>query len=97
MDFKVFYTPAALTDLAEVMRWSWNNHPETSERFGSALLNHIDFLATFPNLGSPVKQRPGVRKLLHSPVRVYYRIRDKRKLIEVIHLWHSARQNPELR
>ncbi len=97
MDFKVLYTPTALSDLAEVMRWSWNNHPETSERFASALLNHIDLLSTFPHLGSPVKHRPGVRKLLHSPVRVYYRIQEKRKLVEIIHLWHSARQHPELR
>jgi plasmid stabilization system protein ParE len=79
------------------MRWSWERHPETSEGFGSALLNHIDLLSSFPHLGSPVIHRPGVRKLLHSPVRVYYRIRNDRKLIEVLHLWHAARRNPEVR
>ncbi len=33
VDFQVLYTEPALADLVEVMRWSWQNHPGTTERF----------------------------------------------------------------
>jgi hypothetical protein len=34
--------------------------------------------------------------MLHSPVRVYYRLREDRKYIEVLHFWHAARRDPIL-
>jgi plasmid stabilization system protein ParE len=55
VDFKLLYTQPALADLEEVMRWSWEKHPETSERFGRALLGHLDLLKDFPRLGRSVK------------------------------------------
>ncbi|HEY3939985.1 MAG TPA: type II toxin-antitoxin system RelE/ParE family toxin [Bryobacteraceae bacterium] len=48
MDFKVFYTPRALSDLEEIMRWSWDNHPDSSERFAGALLGYVELLKSFP-------------------------------------------------
>jgi plasmid stabilization system protein ParE len=60
------------------------------------LLNHIGLLQTFPRLGVPVPERPGVRELLHSPLRVYYRFYEEKGLIEILHLWHAARRPPHL-
>jgi hypothetical protein len=42
VDFKIFYTEPALTDLEEIKAWSWEYHPDTTVRFLSDLLNHID-------------------------------------------------------
>lgn len=95
MDFKVFYTQAALADLEAIMEWSWEKHKGTSERFAKALLSHVDLLKNFPYLGVPIKEFTGVRRLLHSPIHVYYRIDETRKFIEVLHFWHSARQQPK--
>jgi plasmid stabilization system protein ParE len=55
VDFQVFYTGPALADLESVMRWSWQNHPGTTERFADGLLNHVDLLKNFPYLGAPVR------------------------------------------
>jgi hypothetical protein len=41
------------------MRWSWQGHPGTSERFADSLLNHVDLLNDFPYLGVPVRGYPG--------------------------------------
>ena len=57
--------------VSSVMHWSWQNHPGTSERFANALLNHVDLLKDFPNLGESVRGCPGVRRLQHSPLHVY--------------------------
>jgi plasmid stabilization system protein ParE len=96
VDFKVLYTQAALADLEAVMEWSWDRHKATSERFAKSLLNHVDLLKTFPYLGTPTKGFPGVRRLLHSPIHVYYCIDEKRKIIEVLHFWHAVRQGPKI-
>jgi len=92
MDFKVLYTEPALADLDAVMHWSWEKHPATSERFANALLNHIDLLKDFPYVGAAVRGHPGVRQLVHSPLRVYYRLDEEKRVIEILHIWHGARR-----
>jgi plasmid stabilization system protein ParE len=96
VDFQVLYTEPALADLEEVMRWSWQNHPGTSERFANALLNHVDLLKDFPNLGAPVHGYPGVRRLQHSPLHVYYQVVLESRRVEVLHFWHASRRGPPL-
>jgi len=76
------------------MRWSWQNHSGTTERFADALLNHVDLLKVFPHLGAPVRGYPGVRRLLHSPLYVYYRVLLEPQKVEILHFWHRARRGP---
>ena len=94
MDFKIIYSDEALADLEQITAWSWDHHPETTERFITALLNHIDLLPQFPSIGSPVKGKSGVRQLLHSPFRVYYRVNQQRGRIDILHIWHQSRRPP---
>jgi len=96
MDFQVLYTEPELADLEEVMRWPWENHPGTSERFANALLNHVDLLKDLPYLGAPVRRYHGVRRLQHSPLLVYYRGVLESRRVEILHLWHSSRRDPLL-
>ena len=60
------------------------------------LLNHVDLLKAFPLFGRPVSGYAGVRRLLHSPLYVYYRIDQSREAIEVLRFWHASRRPPEL-
>jgi plasmid stabilization system protein ParE len=92
VDFQVLYTEPALTDLEEVMEWSWRNHPGTSERFASALLKHVDLLTDFPNLGAPVYGCPSIRRLQHSPFHIYYRVLLESRRVEILHFWHRSRR-----
>jgi len=79
-----------------LMHWSWEHHAERAERFGNALMDHIRILPSFPFIGARVYRKPEVRKLLHSPIRVYYRVNEKRRLIEILRLSHVAQQEPDL-
>ena len=94
MDFQILYTEPALADLEEILLYSWSMFPDTSERFGIALLNHVAILGTFPYIGSPVAGRQSVRQLIHTPILVHYRVVAERKLIEVLHFRHAARIQP---
>lgn len=95
MAFKILYTEDALTDLEAILDYIRADNPAAAARFGNALLNHAEMLANFPHIGSPVSQRAGVRKILHTPVRIYYRVDEKRRVVEVLHFWHGARQEPD--
>ncbi|MDQ2775425.1 MAG: type II toxin-antitoxin system RelE/ParE family toxin [Acidobacteriota bacterium] len=96
MDFKIRLTETALTDFEEVVGWSWENHEDTSERFARSLLNHLRLLEGLPFLGVPVRGYPGIRKLLHSPLHIYYRVDEERSAIEILHFWHVKRKAPRL-
>jgi plasmid stabilization system protein ParE len=94
MAFKILYTEEALSDLEATFDYIRADNPAAAGRFGNALLNHVELLANFPHIGSPVDQRPGVRKILHTPIRIYYRIDEERGAVEILHFWHGARQEP---
>jgi plasmid stabilization system protein ParE len=93
--FKVIVSPQAWEDFVEIFEYIAQDNREAARRFCDALLDHVDLLATFPHLGTVVKGR-NVRSILHTPVRVYYRVNETRGCVEVIHFWHSARRMPDL-
>jgi len=90
--FKILYHEDALVDLEAAFSWSRENHPETTERFFNDLFSHLDFLAAFPCIGAPIKGQPNLRRLLHSPLYVYYRVHEG--AIEILHFWHASRRSP---
>ena len=94
MEWKVLYTEPALADVESIKDWSWAFHPDTTERFISALLNHIDLLEMFPRMGTPVRNHPNVRRLVHTPVWIFYRVNDDKRRVEILHVWHHARSGP---
>jgi plasmid stabilization system protein ParE len=94
--YKIIYTEIALRDLEEVMNWSWETHPETSERFADGIFDHVALLKDFPNLGNSVKGFAGIRRLLHSPLYIYYKVDHEHEIIEVLRFWHTARREPDL-
>ena len=96
MAFKILFSEDALIDLEIILEYIRADDPEAAASFGKALLNHIELLAAFPHIGAPVRQREGVRKVLHTPIRIYYRIHEAKRLVEILHLWHAARQEPSL-
>jgi plasmid stabilization system protein ParE len=65
---------------------------KAASRFGEALLDHVDLLGRFPRMGSVTRKRPGVRKLVHSPIVVYYQVREDRRLVEILRFRHGSRK-----
>jgi plasmid stabilization system protein ParE len=89
--YKILFSEDSLSELESLLDYIRADNPAAADRFGDALLNHVELLREFPRLGAPVPERPGLRKLIHSPVRVYYRLREPSGLIEILHFWHAAR------
>jgi plasmid stabilization system protein ParE len=64
--FQIRLSEAALADFEDILNYSRTNFPGSAERLGNAILNHIDRLKSFPFIGSPATNRPGVRELVHT-------------------------------
>jgi plasmid stabilization system protein ParE len=94
VDYSLLYTKKALNDLDEIIGRIAEDDHEAASRFGGSLLDHIDLLARFPRMGALVRKRRSVRKLVHSPILIYYRIHEEKHLVQVLHLRHGARRPP---
>jgi plasmid stabilization system protein ParE len=94
VDYRLLFTQRALNDLAEIIGHIAEEDDEAASRFGNALLDHVDLLTRFPRMGSTIRKRSRVRKLLHSPILVYYQIREDKRLVEVLHFRHGSRKSP---
>jgi plasmid stabilization system protein ParE len=92
MDFRLLYSQRALDDLAEIVGHIAEDDAEAAELFGVYLLDHLDLLERFPRIGTLVRKRTKVRRLVHSPIVVYYQIHESRRLVEILHLRHGARK-----
>ena len=93
MDFQIRITKAALADFEEILAYSWADFAATSERFGTALLNHVYLLRNFPYIGAPVAGRRGLRQLVHTPILIYYRVHENPNYVEVLHFHHGSRKD----
>ena len=96
MDYRLFFTQRALGDLAEIIGYIAEDDDEAALRFGSALLDHVDLLSRFPRMAGTLRRRSRVRKLVHSPILVYYQVHEDKHLVEVLHFRHASRKPPNL-
>ena len=78
-------------DFEEILTYSRAKFPRNSERFGNAILDLIDLLKSFPYIGAVVAERRAVRKLVHTPILIYYRVNEGSNFVEILHLWHAKR------
>jgi len=95
VDYQLLYTQKALNDLAEILSNISKDDADAASRFGGSILDHIDLLTRFPRMGYAIRKRARVRKLVHSPILVYYQIDEKAGIVEVLHLRHAARKPPK--
>jgi plasmid stabilization system protein ParE len=96
VDYRILFTQKALNDLAGLISHIAEDDADAASRFGNALLNHVDLLSRFPRMGEAVRKRSRVRKLVHSPVVVYYRIQEKQRAVQILQFRHGARKAPDL-
>lgn len=97
MGCKIIFSPQAVADLAEVVRYIAKDDSATAVRVGNELINRVEILENFPMLGAPYPKRSGVRKLVSRPYLIFYRVRDEENTVDILRYWHGARTAPDLR
>jgi len=95
VDYRLLFSQRALSDLSEIVGHIAQDDDEAASRFGKALLDHVDLLGRFPRMGNTTRKKSRVRKLAHSPILVYYQVREDKRLVEILHFRHGSRKPPK--
>jgi plasmid stabilization system protein ParE len=95
MGCAVIFSAQSNRDLGAIVAFVAEHNTEAAGRLGDALMDRALMLGAHPHLGAPVRERPGVRRLVHKPwVVIYYRVDFERSTVEITRFW-DARRNPE--
>lgn len=97
MGFRLVWTEPALRDLEELVRFIAQEDATAAVRIGDEIVDHVGILASFPEIGPVYRHKPGrdVRQITCRPFRIFYRVRRAERAVEILHVWHGARSEPE--
>lgn len=88
-------THRAAREIRIASGWWDENRPAAPDAFRDAIDKAFELIRTEPNIGAFATnvKLPGVRRILLSKVRyyLYYRVKGKRRAVEVVALWHTSR------
>jgi plasmid stabilization system protein ParE len=98
MDFKVFLSSVALSDLERIVAYITLDDVAAAERMGNQLLDAALSLATFAERGRivPEFRRPELREIIFRSYRIIYRVNREDNSLEVVRFWHGARGFPQI-
>ena len=90
----IVFTAGALSDLAEVIVYTKENHPSVAVHVEERISLVIDRIRTWPQSGRAVEGRPGVRVVLvvRYPFKIFYRVANEQ--VEILHIHHTSRAGP---
>ncbi len=97
MDFKVIWSDAAIADLHDICSYIARDDPQAAERMGRGILDQVRILVSFPFIGPtyPKGARGPLREIVFRPYRIFYDVSEQSGRVQILHVWHSARQEPK--
>ncbi len=98
MDYQVILSDFFITDLKEIVHYlSRRASAEVASAIGHELVDRALDLGRNPFIGQIVKRRSGARKILRYSYRIYYDVNETERVVEVLRVWHGARDPKTLR
>jgi plasmid stabilization system protein ParE len=96
MDYQIVWMDPAEEALRHIVEHIAADNPSAAERFAGLVSERVRKLARLPHSGSSYVRRRGleIREILCGKYRIFYRVRPRLKRIEVLAVWHGARQEP---
>jgi plasmid stabilization system protein ParE len=90
---KLRFTPRATQDLISIADYVHEHSPQGALRVRAAILESLQNLVRFPNLGRP-QTVEGVRKLVtrRYPYLVYYTVDEEAGEVVILTIQHPARE-----
>jgi plasmid stabilization system protein ParE len=98
MDHKVIWSERSIADLHEIVAFIAAHDPEIARKVGMDIYQHAMVLAQFPHIGAVYEEaeNPCIHVIWCEPYRIFYRINDNDKRVDIVHIRHSARHPPML-
>ena len=97
MDFKIIWSDVAIADLQDICAYVAQHDPQAADRIGRGILDHVRVLASFPFIGPtyPRGARGTLREIVFRSYRIFYDVSEGSLSVEILHVWHGARDEPE--
>jgi plasmid stabilization system protein ParE len=73
MDWRVVSSARSKSDLQKIVEYISRDDSKAALRFGLRLIEHAESLAGAPEIGVPLRERPGTRFLPHGQYLIIYR------------------------
>lgn len=98
MAHRIVWSRIALRDLRSLIKYIARDSPGRAEQFGCSIVAKVDILQDFPQIGRVVPEfnQVNLREIIVSPYRVIYQVSGQLMTIEIIRVWHAARDTPEI-
>jgi plasmid stabilization system protein ParE len=98
MDFNVFLSGDALSDLQRIVTCIAPHNAAAAAQMGHHLPDAALSLRSFPERGRMVPEfrRPDVREIIFRSYRIIYRINQSDRSLEIVRFWHGARGFPPI-
>lgn len=97
MGWKVVFSFRSQQDLQKIVESIARDDPGAAERFGLELIGKAEFLASAPEVGVAMIERPGSRFFPFGPYLIIYRLERPGKTVRILRFWHGARGKRPLR
>jgi len=93
----VNWTDRAAADFETVLRYMEKKAAEAAGKLRLALLDTARLLAANPYIGPRCEDIGSgrIREVYCHPYRVFYRVYPKKRIVELLSIWHSSRQDPD--
>ena len=98
MDYQIIWSDAATADLHDICSYIAKDNPQAAERVGRGILDHVLILGSFPLIGPayPRGAQGPLREIVYRPYRIFYDVSESSRRVEILHVWHGAREEPKL-
>lgn len=97
MAYQVILSRLAERDLLRIHNYIARRAPEAAKPFAARLLEQARTLETFPNRGSHLPRRPGLRYVPMDRYLIVYRVVESQKEVRIPSFRHSARAQHQFR
>jgi len=97
--YRVIIMPRASRDLDQIHARIAKDAPLNADAMVKRILDAMEPLKTFPSRMVVIAQKGGLREPVRSvpvwPYIIYFRLVERRKLVEILHVRHGARRKPK--
>jgi plasmid stabilization system protein ParE len=98
MDFGVVWTETATDDLEAITTYLAQHSATAAERISSEIVRRVELLQTVPLMGAVYPSgSPGPNRVtVCGKYRIFYRVQEDARRVEILTVRHSARSEPDL-
>ena len=98
MDWQIIWSARSQKDLQAIRDYVAEHFPTKVAKTLDEIIERVELLKTVPRMGRVYSKSniPETRIVVCGKYRIFYCLRDTDQTVEVLTVWHHARQEPDL-